>query len=402
MPIKFGTTAEQRRAKELLATQHRIDIIVELMDLSHNHSGDISKTLLSGQVNIDTTADTATRSATLELLDPTFKLKLDDDAPNDGSLYFTRMVKITYSIATPDRSERYFIPIFCGPITKVDRTGAIVDVEAMGKEILASDNVWRGKTYKKRLKKTDVIEAIMRAAGEAESKMQFVHRKTLMGHNVSSTRKVTFWSLARKIAGSMRLQLFYDGRGVLILRRRPSRTVHTFNGQTMVSEAQIGYDNDEDYNAVLIIGGKPKGAKKKLTYRHVAPKTSALSPDNLGRNGTKRYIPLIIEDDSIKSRKAAKARAKRELAEALRQDIEVTFDALPMPFLEEDDLCNFRTQTAAGSFRLQKMTIPLTADGDSSIGYLRRVSPKRARNPGGGKRRAGQGKRKRAAMEGRS
>jgi hypothetical protein len=388
MPIKFGSSHyEELKARELLLTHHRVDIRLELMDLSHKHTGNISDMLLSGQVNIDTTADSTSRSASLELLDPYFKLKLDDDAPNDGALYFNKMVRVTFIISTPDREKSYFIPIFTGPLTKLDRSGALLNVEAQGKEILASANIWRAKTYKKRLKKTDIIEQVMRAAGEVSGKMQLVKRDNRMGNNVSATRKTTFWALAVKIARSLRLQLFYDGRGVLRLRKMPSKTTFTFNGKSLVTEPDTGYDSQENYNSVIIIGGKRKGARKKLTYKRVAPSNHPMSPKNLGRNGTKRFIPLVIEDDSIKSRKAARKLAQKELQNALRQDVEVAFDSLPIPFLEENDLCRFNTENSSGSFRLQKMSIPLTAGGSSSIGYLRRVSPKKGPSKGKKKRK---------------
>lgn len=378
MAINFGSAKEKEEAKALLATHHRIDIVVQLMSLSHQYRGELSDRVLSGQVNIDVTAD-VTRSATLELLDPEHKLNLDANAPTDGSLYFTKMVKIVYVVSTPNFSKSYAIPIFTGPLTKVDRAGPVVSVEAQGKEIMASSAIWSAKTFKKGLKKVEIIRRIMEAAGEAPSKMQFPDRDARISTNVSANRKFTFWNLARKIARGMNLQLFYDGRGVLRLRKIPAKSVYTFlDTKTILSYPQISYDSQEMFNAVQVIGGKPKGSKNAISYRMVAPKNHPMSPWNIGRNGTPRFLPKVIEDSSIKSKSAAKAVAKKELRNGLAQGVEVSFDSLPIPFLEELDLCRYRTEMSAGGFRLQKMSIPLTANGSSSVGYLRRVSPQRA------------------------
>jgi hypothetical protein len=148
----------------------------------------------------------------------------------------------------------------------------------------------------------------------------------------------------------------------------------------MVSLPQVTYaQNDEFCNVVEVIGGKPKGKGKKVKKVHVkvvAPRSHPMSPWNLGRNGTPRYVPQTIEDDSIKSKKDARALAKRTLDRALDQSVSVTFDSLPIPYLEEFDLLKFQTRTSAGKFRLKQMSIPLTVDGTSSIGYLRNVTPR--------------------------
>lgn len=375
--IKFGSARDRRRAEALMVSAHRLHVIVELMDLSHRYLSDLSNVLLSGQVNIDTTAD-VTRSATLELLDANHRLKLDAEGPEDGSMYITRMVKVTYVISSIDRSESYTIPIFCGPLTKVDRSGPVVSVEAQGKETLSFATAWHLRTYKKGSHKTSVIRMVMKDAGEANSKINIKNKKPTLGNAIGTDRKKTFWKVAKKISHSMNMQLFYDGRGVLKLRRIPGNAIYTFKAPgSLMSYPQVTYDTGDIYNCVEVIGGKPKKAKKKVHFKKVAPARHPLSPSNLGRNGTKRYLPLRIEDDSIKSKKAAKRVAVKQLRAALHETVEVSFDSLPIPHLEELDLCRFNTDITAGKFRLQKMSIPLTADGTSSVGYLRRVSPRR-------------------------
>jgi hypothetical protein len=382
--IKFGSNADKQALDKLLATHHTVNIMIQLMDLSHNHLAEFSDRLMGGQVNIDITAD-VTRSASVDLRDPTHKLKLDALAPDDGSLYFTRMIRIVFIVSPPSYNTHYFVPIFTGPLTTITRNGPIVTVEAQGKESLSFQAIWHGHTYKKGLKKVDVIQMIMQAAGEAVRAMQLINRDARIGTHISASRKFTFWKLARKIANGMNLQLFYDGRGILRLRRVPGKTIFQFSDDTvMMSEPQVEYaQNDNFCNVVEVIGGKPKGKGKKkvkkIHVRVVARRNHPMSPWNLGRNGTPRYVPQTIEDDSIKSKKAARALAKRTLNASLDQAVTVSFDSLPIPYLEELDLVKFQTQTSAGKFRLNQMSIPLTVDGTSSIGYLKKTTP-RVRN----------------------
>src|SRR5690348_11905484 len=109
--IKLGlTSAEKKQLDDLLVSHHRISVAIQLLDLSHNYLSDLSHLMLSGQVDIDATADEATRSCTLELLDPFGELKLDGDSPDDGSLYYTRMVKIIYTVISVEGDLRFNIP----------------------------------------------------------------------------------------------------------------------------------------------------------------------------------------------------------------------------------------------------------------------------------------------------
>lgn len=385
--IQFGTWAEKKALDKLLKSNHRVAIIIQLMDLSHNHLSEISDYLLAGQVNMDTSAD-VTRSASMDLRDPNHRLKLDDAAPSDGSLFFTRMVKIVFVISTPDNATHYPVPIFTGPLTKVSRSGPIVTIEAQGKEVLAFQNIWQGRTLKKGMRKTDAIAKLMQLAGESAAKMHIIDRDNKLGSNISANVNQGFWKLCRHLARGMNLQLFYDGRGVLRVRRIPSKVVYQFEDDgAIMTLPQVSYEmNDSFFNCIKIVGGKPKGKKKKVQYKLVASKRHPLSPWNMGRNGNPRYIPYVVEDDTIKSKKHARLLAKRLLNQALNESVSVAFDSLPVPYLEEHDLCRFRTRTSSGAFHMQQMSIPLTVDGTSSIGYLKNTTP---RHRGGRHRRKG-------------
>jgi hypothetical protein len=378
--INMGLTrAEFNDLCALLVTHHHIRVELSLMDLSHRHLANLSNKLLGGQVNMDATGDEATRTASVELLDPTHSLKLDGDSPEDGSVYYTRMIRIVYIVQNVERTQSYRIPIFTGPLVKVDRSGPVLSLEAAGKEKLSMSAVWKGKTFKKGLKKTFVIRQIMEElAGEAAKYLTIPNRTVKLPQKLSVNRETTAWAVARNIAKSMGMQLFYDGYGRGMLRKMPGKSVYVFRAKgALLSNPQATFDTESVANAVEIIGGKPKGAKKKVTYRLVAPRTHALSPVAMGRFGNPRYIPETVEQDSIRSVKDARQLARATLKNRLAESVDVSFDSLPIPFLEENDLCRVESDEFSGNFRLTKMTIPLVASGVSTVGYLKRVTPNR-------------------------
>ena len=380
MAISLGlTNAELNKLKVTLRQSHRIAVELQLLSLSHKYEGQITKHLLGGQVNFDAEATEATRSCNLQLLDPRFQLQLDTNAPSDGSLYGTKMVKVVYHVMPVQSNQRFSIPIFTGPLTKVTRNGPILDVEAMGKEIMSMDMVWKGRTFKAGMKKTEVMAIILtEMGGEHRDKLDFANRAAKTPNKISVDRDDTPWAKAQSIARSMGMQLFYDGRGVCRLRDVPNKTVHVFEeNRHLLSHPSATYDMTDAINCVEVIGGKPKGQKNKVRARVVADRNHSLSPWALGRNGNPRYLPMTIEDDSIRNKGEAQKVAKKNLQRNLIQAVDVSFDSLPIPFLEERDLCRVQSERFSGSFYLRQMVIPLTADGVSSIGYLKRVTPKR-------------------------
>lgn len=380
MAIDLGISQERKRKLvEILLTSHRIEVGVELMNLSHKYEADLSKRLLGGQVDIDATATEATRSLTMELLDPAKELALDGWAPDDGSIYFTKQIKIIYSVISLDRADRFDIPIFCGPITKAERNGVVVSVTGMGKEKLAQSQLWKSKTYKSKAKKIFVMKHIMvNLGGEKPAKVNIEGESASLPKKLTLDRDNTAWDTVQRIAKSMSggKFVFYDGRGVCNLRGKNRKVQFTFKEKgALLSSPTCSFDAENVVNCVEVIGGKPRKNAKRIRYKAVAPKKHILSPKKMGRFGNARFLPITIQDDSIKSKKEAKRVARSTLKRLMAEQIEVAFEALPIPFLEENDWCAVESEQYTGQFRLQKMSIPLTAGSASSIGYLKKVTP---------------------------
>lgn len=371
------STSDLSAMQNALAGDHSIHITVQVLTLTHTRLADLSWRLLDGQVNIDAMAD-VTRSCTLSLLDPHRSLAFDSMSPSDGAVYLDRMIQVNYSVKAPTSTTWYTIPLFTGPIVKMDRTDDVVNLECQGKEVLSMGSAWMPRTYKKGLKKRDVVMSILQTRG-GETKFSFPEHGALLPWDYSIGRDTIPWTAARNLANGMALQLFYDGRGVARLRGIPGTTVFNFRdapsgGSTVWSEPQVSYSTENVKNAVYVKGGVPKGAKKTIEAYRVAPAAHPLSPWKLGRNGIPRYLLETIENTSIVSQAEANKLAQDTLNARLLEEVEVKFDAAPMPHLEPYDLVRIYTAEFNQLFRIRQLSIPLTAEGQMSVGYLARVS----------------------------
>lgn len=382
--FNLGLTVKERKAfEELLQASHSIDIRVVIMDLDHNALTIVSDRLMDGQVTVDATSE-ITRSLDLDLLDPTGALHLDSKSPDDGAIFADRMIRVRYSVIDPTGSVRYTTPVFTGPITKIERNGAAVNIEAQGKETFGLMRAWNEKTYKKGYRVTTVIRAILEDI-IGETKLEIPDLDKRLPRNVSVGEDKYPWKVAKRLASSIGYQLFYDGRGHAVMRKKPTVSSFTFNkdeGGSIKTEPIIGFNIDNLVNAVEVFGKKPlkeegKTTKKQPHARVVAKKSHPMSPWSLGRNGGPRYIPLVIEEDSIETDAEALARARRELKLGLLGGVEVMYDTLVIPHLEELDIVTLNSDRFSTMHVLRQFAIPLTAAGTSSIGYVRNVKTSR-------------------------
>ena len=122
-------------------------------------------------------------------------------------------------------------------------------------------------------------------------------------------------------------------------------------------------------------------AKKKVQYRAVADRSHPLSPWRLGRNEVPRYLWSEVQDDSLRTVRECKEVGEKMLKQGLMAGVEVQFDGLPHPRLQERDTCRIQTDSFSATFPMKRFTIPLVAGENSAYGYLRRMSPKGRRKP---------------------
>ncbi|MDQ0793553.1 hypothetical protein [Streptomyces sp. B1I3] len=325
-------------------------------------------------MNVDYTAD-VTRNCTMQLFDPDRTLSFETDSADEGAIYMDKMIKVIYAVKVPQMNSWVSIPVFCGPVISMSRDDNLINLECQGKETLSMGASWRTFTRKKNSNKVNVIADILRELS-GERQFDFVELSSKLPADYSLGRESVPWVAAKKLASGLSRQLFYDGRGYCRMRSLPGTPVFTFksgDGGTVLTTPQIDYDSTEVKNIILVKGGIPAGAKKGVEVSVSAPATHPLSPQKLGRNGVSRYLLEVIEDDAIRSKAEATAKAATTLNDRLLQEVEVSFDAMPIPYLEPGDLCRLQTEEYATTFRLSEYSIPLVAGEQMSVGYVKRM-----------------------------
>lgn len=380
--IRLGMTRKEYKALDrLLISSHRIKIKVVLMDLMHGHKEDLTEHFYDGLVSVDADAD-VTRALDLVLIDPKGKIDLDPNSPARTSIFIADMISIKYVVTDPLGTERFGIPIFCGPIDDVSRDDWMLNIKCLGKESLANHNVWKGKVYKEGQKRIEVIEdLVVNVGGETKAELESSKDAKLNGDlKIDQTENPIHE--ARKLARTMGLNLFWDGRGVAVLRNKKSSPVRPFlNSRWLTSRPKIDYDLSKTINAVRVYGKKRKG-KPRIKAKAVAKRRHPLSPWRIGRPDAPRYLWKEIEDDSITTKKEAKQVAKRELKQGLIAGIDVTFEGIPHPRWEELDVVKVSLPEYSVKFPLRRFTIPLVAGDVATVGYLKRMRPKGGQRAG--------------------
>jgi hypothetical protein len=364
------TSAQMVTLNNTLSGTHSMHVTVQILTLDGARLADVSDRLLSGQVNIDWGAD-VTRSCTLSLLDPNRALTFDSSSPTDGALYVDRMIQVVYSVKAPGTTTWTDIPVFCGPISKMDRASDVVNLEAQGKESLALGAAWKVQTYKRGAYRVDVIRSILRDLA-GETKFTFPEHGARLPADLSVGRESVPWTVARDVSRGLGMQLFYDGRGVCRLRTRPASAIFTFqsgDGGSVLTTPQVTYSTENLRNIVWVRGAGT------ISVAKVAPYSHPLSPQKLGRNGVPRYLLEAVTEDTIRTAAEAGDLAAKTLNKALLSSVEVSFDALPMPHLEPGDVARVTTPEFSNSFSLTQLSIPLVVGQAMSINYLANVSP---------------------------
>jgi hypothetical protein len=372
---------EQNAFLALLCSHHTIETTLSLMDLNMDEvpGGDISARLEDGQVTVDADSD-VTRAVDLDLMDPEGALHLDSNSPDAGALFADRMIRIKYHVINPAGTVRYTTPVFTGPITALDRDGSRLKVELQGKEIFGLSEAWNERTWKKGARVTTVIRYIVKEMmGETHFNIPNLSKK--LSRNVSVGGDKLPWIVAKQLAASIGYHLYFDAMGICQMRKMPSASVFTFQeGQSVKTEPQVGFDIEEIVNAVEVFGKQPNKKQRKSGRRRphakvVASRSHPLSPWKLGRKSGPRYLPVTIEDNGITSNAEARQRARRELGNLLLESVEVGYDALTIPGLEELDVVTIKTSRFTAKHRARQFTIGLLSGAESSMGYVKNVKP---------------------------
>lgn len=383
--MTLGLTSTERRAfEEALRSSHTRRVDVDILTLNGGVLSSVTNQLLDGQVNVDADAE-ITRSCTLTFLDPAHALNFDTDSPDDGAIYADRMIRVRYGVYVESLGRYVWTPVFTGPVTGLSREGVTVTVEAQGKEALAKGAVWTPITLRKGMTVVGAIRVLMESrAGETRFSIPDFRnskgKRPTLPKARSLDRFAEVWPAARSLARSINKELFYNGDGILVARNTSKSVKYTFspgNGGSILTPVNISYRIAEVKNTICVKGQPPKGNMGGVSATVVAPKSHPLSPFRLGRTGAPRHLVEVVEDSSIRTHAAAKDLAERLLESRIREAVEVSFDALPVPHLDPNDMVSVQTPEFTLKFRLRQFAIPLAPSGSPvmSVGYLKRLTP---------------------------
>jgi hypothetical protein len=381
--MTLGLTATERSAYEkALRSSHVRHIDVDVLTLDGDVLSKISPVFLGGQVDVDSDGE-VTRSASVQFLDPRHALNFDTDSPDDGALYADRMIRIRYGVEVEALARTVWATVFVGPVTKLQRDGEVVSVEAQGKEALVRGAIWRPLTLKKGARVTAAIKTLVGDRG-GETEFSFPEIRTALPKARSLARTAEIWATAKSLARGLNRQLFYNGAGTLVLRSLPGSVVYTFrtgDGGDVLAGLSVSYELADVKNVVEVKGQPPRGKSGRVRGVAIAPASHPLSPFRLGRKNAPRYLVQSVEDSSIRSDAAANARAQSILDDLLREVVDVSFDSLPIPHLDPGDLVRVKTDELDVTFRIRKFSIPLSPTGSPTmpVGYLKKTSPNRKR-----------------------
>lgn len=361
-----------------LTTAHGIRVLVDVLDLNHNHITSLGNRIRTGAIQCTLpdpgSPGSTTRAATVEFYDPQGTMSFDSGSPADGALYADRMLQVHYGVSVPGLGW-VDVPVFTGPVIKFSRTKDFVTVEAQGKEALARGAAWHGRHFPKNTRRVDIIRAVMRDVGETRFDLPELAGVTASAKNV--VYSTVPWEFAQGLAVAANRQLFYDGAGTLRARQWPSTSSATFadgDGGAVQTTPSVEFSIDEVKNAVRVVGAKPKGHKHAISYSAVAPKSHPLSPDRLAPSGGKGlYLLEDISDDKIRTLREAKDVAHTKLEQFLRQIVTAEYDILPNPLVELGDWVTLSTADFTMTHRVNSFTIPLVVTDLMPLGYTRPI-----------------------------
>jgi hypothetical protein len=379
--LRAGRTYPEHQAfLRQLSVTHEMQVRVLLLTLSGTEVADLTSRLLDGQVDIDSTAET-TRSLDLSLNDPDHVLHLDSRGLGDGALFLDRLISVIYGVFVPSLNRWVEVPIFRGPIIALARDDTTLKVNCLGMEHLAKGNAWLPMTFGKGHDVVRTIKAILTERA-GEKRFNFPPSGGRLPAPLSLGRMTQPWAASRKLAKSINRQLYYDGSGTCCLRPFPKAVAWTFksgDGGTVLTLPDVTYDLSSVINTVWVRGKKGTTKKPQITATAYPARDHPLSPWALGRNDHPRYLVEAIDNDAIRSHAEAKEQADDRLGAVLREGVDVTFDAIPVPNLDPYDVLALSTPSASLTFKVGRISIPLSHSEAMSVGANRRVSPNRKR-----------------------
>lgn len=394
--------AEKQLYNQTIVGTHRRRVELHILTLDGRVVGSLSPKITTGQITLDVTA-TPMQVATLTFVDRSRSLVFEPDAAGQAPLHRKYQLRINDSRMIPGLGW-VDCHVFTGPLWDFERRGSEVDLIAHSVDRLAMGTVRKAKVWLRKTKKTDVIRGLLTEAGATRLRIPDLRDTTAVhvhvghthpkkkGEKPHKTRRKsgfevdhtdTYWDKATGLAESLNRLLFPTSSGTFELRPHPQRPVYHFN-RALLGDVDMTRPGDDGPNTFIVTGAKPKGSKHRVTSGPVGfPAGHPLSATSLAWHGKPYVIEERIQNPHFKTKKACRAVAVRKRDRAARVVAEVSFDALPIPWLRPWDLVTAAANWGVPAVHIQQLTYPLTPDSSPmTVGAVRRAVPRRIHSRG--------------------
>jgi hypothetical protein len=380
-----------------IVTTHLRRIELTILTLDGNLVRSMTPRVLSGQITLDVTL-TPMQVLTVSLLDASRSVVFEPNSPGDGPIHRQFMVQVNDSRQVPGIGWVDCF-VFTGPIWDFERKGPVVTVVAHSIDRLASGTIRKAKMWQRKVKKTSIIRELLAEAGCTDMRIPDLDATTPVHTHVGvihphpkqhpkETRKVrhrvgyeltredTYWDKASSLASSMNRLLYPTGDGTIELRSHPERAVYHFS-RALLADVDLKRPGDDGPNTWLVVGAKPKGAKQRVSSGLVGfPNGHPLSAGSLAWHGKPDQILETIHNEHLKTKAECHALAVRHRDRAARMVAEVTFDALPVPWLRPWDLVTAQAGWGVPSVHIRQLTYPLSPDtSPMTVGAVKQAVP---------------------------
>ena len=353
-----------------LAGSEQIRTRVLLLDLNHNIVEDLSHLGPDGSTSINGGADIQS-SASCSLFDPRGESGLDVVTDVAGVRPPDRMLQVYRGSLVND--VWVDVPVFCGPIVDVSRDGDYLTIEAQSKDVLALDKPWRSYTVKKGTLVTDAVRLILaNMTGETRFKIQASSKK--LANDVSVGADSTPLETVRTLLNGIGFVSFFDAEGWFVAKPPTTEVGFVFtdrDGGFVTSRVTRDYRSEGIVNAVRVTSANGKNKAEA-----VAEVNHPFAPAKLGRNAVGRFLWEDIQSESNLSKAQCQTQANQKLAELLLDAVSVSFEGLPVPFLDAWDVVRVSADSVAVDVRFTQMSVPWGL-GLSSYGFLPRVKARK-------------------------
>lgn len=364
--------AQERAYRETLHGVYERRVYVNLLDRAGDTVASFTRAFQGGQIGLDTRRP-VDRVANIAILDPKHRFGFDADTYSGGNLDLSRQIRVWWAVDGPLLAEEVKVGTFMGPITRLGRDGALLSIEAQGREVYGLTKNRATLTVKKGAKRTDALKQVLyKLMGETRLGM-IPDLDARLPDDFVVTPKDLPWRKALKLADSVNRQLYYNGDGVPVARRRATNVAWKFEdapGGGITSPVRVESDLTRVRNRIRVTGHTPKGAKAvPVTGSATADRSHPLSPWNLGLPNAPMWLDEEFTNETLRTKKECDQYAEEKLQELLRLHAEVSFNSVPVPCRDPGDLIRVTSNYEDVRTRVETFDLPLDVDGDQQWGY---------------------------------